>query len=225
MLRYARQAEHHGAKLICFPECYLQGYLLEPQHAYAHGIALNSASFASILKRLESLDLTLVFGMIEAQGNAFFNTAVVVSKGVLMGAYRKAHLMRAEAKFFSPGVESPIFDLEGIQFGLNICKDLNFPECAKQVAAQGAQLLVCPCNNMLKPDAAREWKDNHNAIRSLRCTESKLWLLSSDVTGTREGYIAYGPTAIISPDGHVMAQAPLNEPGAVSYEIDFSSAG
>ncbi len=220
ILDYSREAEEAGAQLVCFPECFLQGYVVEAGHAKSLAISLSSARFAAILKQLEKLSLTIVFGMIEEQGGRFYLTAVVVKSGVLQGAYRKTQLLPGESKVFTPGSQYPVFDLDGIKFGINICYDLNFASCADQVAKQGGQLLVCPCNNMLKTQAANEWKDKHNVIRALRCQESKLWLLSSDVTGERDGRISYGPTAVIDPAGCVVAQAPLSQPGLVAYEIE-----
>lgn len=219
IVEYSSEAEKGGAKLVCFPECYLQGYLLEARLSRDLAISLDSEEFASILRRFEKLDLTIVFGMIEEHDDKLFNTAVVVKDGVLQGAYRKTNLLPEESKIFAPGEDSPLFDLGSIKFGINICYDLNFPNYANLIAEQGAQLLVSPCNNMLKIRAALEWKEKHNAIRARRCKESKMWLLSSDVTGERDGRISYGPTAIINPDGRVVAQALLNKPGSIAYEI------
>jgi predicted amidohydrolase len=50
-----------------------------------------------------------------------------------------------------------------------------------------------------------------------------LWLISSDVTGERDGRIAWGPTAVLDPDGQVVAQLPLEEPGLLIF--DFPGGG
>lgn len=46
-----------------------------------------------------------------------------------------------------------------------------------------------------------------------------MWLLSSDVTGEREGKIAYGPTALIDPSGKVVEQVPLMTEGLLVAEV------
>ncbi len=219
MLRYAEKAQLDGASLVCFPECYLQGYVVQLERSKELAIALDSDAFATILLQLSRIEITIVFGMIEIADEKLFNTAVVVKNGRLVGSYRKVQLTPGETKVFSPGSEFPVFDLSGIKFGMNICNDLNFSECALQVADQGAQLLVCPCNNMHRLQVAVEWKEKHNRIRSLRCQESGLWLLSSDVTGEREDRISYGPTAVINPAGEVVAQAELEKPGMILHNI------
>ena len=82
--------------------------------------------------------------------------AVVVERGVLTGRYRKTHLLRGEA-LFTPGTESPVFEVGDLRFGINICYDTNFPEAARKVAEHGATLLVCCANNMLPRKAAEDW--------------------------------------------------------------------
>ncbi len=49
--------------------------------------------------------------------------------------------------------------------------------------------------------------------------ETGLWIVSADITGERDGRISYGPTAVINPQGQVVAQVPLLEIGMVTLEI------
>ena len=219
IIEFSHTAVKEGASLICFPECYLQGYIVEVARTRQLAISLNSERLLTVLKQLERIDATIVFGMIERDKGLIFNTAVVVKGGAILGTYRKSRLLANESKVFAPGKKFPTFTIDGVKFGINICNDLNFPECANHLAGQGVQLLVCPSNNMLPMNTAIKWKEKHNQIRAERCRESKVWLLSSDVTGERDGSVSYGPTAVISPSGCVVAQAPLEMPGLVIYEI------
>ncbi|WP_417387312.1 carbon-nitrogen hydrolase family protein [Gimesia sp.] len=217
---YATRAAAEGAALLCFPESYLQGYILEESSARQRAIDISSPTFAEILKRLERLQPTLLIGFIEKAGTRLFISAAVIRQGILLGCHRKTRLAEWE-RLYEPGTETPIFEVTGLRFGVNICYELNFPECAAAIASQQAQLMVCPCYNMLHPENAELWKDRHNAIRAERTRETGLWLLSADVTGRRDGQIAYGPTALIDPDGTVVAQVPLMEEGLLLREIQF----
>src|SRR4030095_1854515 len=114
------------------PECFLQGYLTEATQARRHAIDLTSRAFEEILCRLANLKPTLVFGLIEASDSLLFNTAVVVHNGGLAGSYRKMHLLAGE-KIFQPGNTCPVFELDGLKFGINICFDTNFPAVARAV--------------------------------------------------------------------------------------------
>ena len=56
-------------------------------------------------------------------------------------------------------------------------------------------------------------------MRGERCRETGLWLVSADVTGEREGRIAWGPTAVLNPAGEMAAQLPLGETGLLIYDL------
>lgn len=216
--KYAQRAATLGARLVCFPECYLQGYLLEEASARAHAIDLDSSVFSAVLQRLATVEPVLVIGMIEAAAGSLFNTAVVIHRGKLLGRYRKTHLLTGE-HIFTAGDAFPVFDVDGLKFGINICSDTRFPDAAFAVAEQGAQLILCPANNLLKRANAHKWKDQHHPIRASRAKESGCWLISADVTGEYKDSIALGPTAIMNPDGQVVAQVPLEQAGMVTANI------
>jgi predicted amidohydrolase len=213
-----RQAEAEGARLLIFPEGFLQGYLTEPEAARRAAMDLGSPAFAAVMSRLADAGPLIVMGMIEAEGEALFNTAVVIENGKLIGRYRKAHLLKGES-FFQPGTETPVFTVDGLRFGINICYDTGFPEAARQVALGGASLLVCCANNMMPRANAEKFRHVHNAARGERCRKTGLWLISADVTGERDGRISWGPTAVLNPAGEVEAQLPLESPGLLIFDI------
>ena len=220
METFAKRPGSEDVDLLLFPECFLQGYLVEPGHLRRYALDLTTASFQRILDRLLPVRPTLVFGVIEQSGPAYFNTAVVVRHGVLEGFYRKTHLMAGE-RLFQPGTAYPTFNLNGLRYGINICYDTNFPEAAKAVASQGARLLLVPSQNMMKRPAAETWKCRHNAIRAERVSETGMWLVSADVTGARDdSHVAYGPTSVMNPEAEVVAQVPTMAVGMVVASIE-----
>ncbi len=212
---FAAQADAQAVHLLLFPECFLQGYLVEEQHVREHALSLDSARFAAVLRRLARIEQTLVFGVIEQVDDRYFNTAVVVARGELVGAYRKTHLVPGES-LFDKGDTYPTFVLRGVRFGINICYDTQFGESAAPVAAQGSRLLLVPAQNMMRRAAALHWKHLHHAIRAERVRETGMWLVSADVTGERDEHrIGWGPTSVISPHAEVVAQVPLMTKGMV----------
>lgn len=207
-----------GADLLVFPEGYLQGYLTQEGPARRHALNLASPQFEAILTRLPQTGPTIVLGLIEEDAGRLFNTAAVIGHGVLLGRYRKTHLLGRE-QLFTPGTDSPAFEAAGVRFGINICYDTNFPQAAAKVADTGATLLVCPANNMMQRPTAEHWRDRHNPARGARCRETGLWLISADVTGERDGAVAWGPTAVLNPQGEVVAQLPLDQPGLLVFDL------
>jgi predicted amidohydrolase len=215
-------ASAQGASLVCFPEGFLQGYLTNEPSARQHALDINAPAFGEVLNQIPKTDAMIVMGMIEGENEKVFNTAVVLHKGAVVGRYRKTHLLKGE-RFFTPGSENQTFEICGLKFGVNICFDTNFSDGARQVADGGAMLLVCVANNMLRRETAEIYKDVHNAARGDRCRETGLWLISADVTGERDGRISWGPTAVLNPEGEVVAQLPLNKPGLLVFDIPCSA--
>lgn len=219
----AQDARAEGARLLCFPEGFLQGYLTEEPAARRNALNLSSPSFSTLLARLPMTAPTLVVGLIEADGEDLYNTAAIIHRQALVGRYRKRRLLRRES-CFRPGESVRTFEVDGLCFGVNICFDTNFASAALSVADQGASLVLCLANNMLPRPAAAEWKDAHNAVRGERCRETGLWLMSSDVTGERDDCVAWGPTAVLNPAGEVVAQLPLGVPGLLLFDMPVGGA-
>jgi predicted amidohydrolase len=136
-----------------------------------------------------------------------------------VGGYRKRFLTGGES-VFTPGDASPVFDCNGVRFGINICYDTRFPPAATAVAAGGAQMLLVPAQNMMRRDNALRWQDRHNQIRTQRVHETGMWLVSADVTGERDSTrIGLGPTCAINPAGQVVIQVPAGTTGMAIAEI------
>jgi predicted amidohydrolase len=219
MRSYALEAERRGADLVCFPECFLQGYDIRPEHVGNVAVELGSSTFNDVLQVLGSAAPVVVFGLIEKHGSFFYNSALAIKRGEVIAHYRKTHLLKGEARVFERGNGSPIFDVGGIKVGINICYDLSVSGSIEGASALGATLLACPCSNMMPRDLAEEWKPRHNEIRSRHAKEHGIWIVSSDITGERDNCISYGPTAVIDPLGTVVAQVPLLESGVVVADI------
>jgi predicted amidohydrolase len=214
------EAERVGAHLVCFPECFLQGYDTRAEYVASVAIELNSAAFDDVLENLKSLKPVVVFGLIEKENSSFYNSALAIARGKVVAHYRKAHLLKGEQAVFEPGESAPVFDVLDVRVGINICYDLVFPDSVKRAADAGAKLLVCPCSNMMPRDLAEEWKSRHNDVRAQRAKEQGIWILSSEIFGERDDLISYGPTAVIDPRGNVVAQVALLEAGMVVAEIN-----
>jgi predicted amidohydrolase len=133
-----RQAADARAALVCFPEAFLQGYRTDATFVAEVAIRLDGAAFREVLKRLPASGPTIVLGLIEEDGGAHHNTAVVIKDRTLLGRYRKAHLLAGETAFVA-GRDAPVFDADGLRFGVNICHDTNFSEAARRPVAAGAR--------------------------------------------------------------------------------------
>lgn len=218
------RAEQQGASLLCLPEGFLQGYLTDADLARRNALDLSAPPFLNLLNRLPEQAPMTVVGLIEADEGRLYNTAVVIARRSVVGRYRKRHLLEGE-RYFQPGEATPTFEVDGLRFGVNICHDTNFAHAAFSLAQQRASLILCPANNMMRREAALAWKDRHNAVRGERCRETGLWLVSADVTGERDGRVAWGPTAVLNPAGEVVAQLALDAPGLLVFDLPSLGRG
>ena len=216
---FAAQADDTGVDLLLFPECFLQGYVVTRDHVHEQAFEVGSARFVTVLTQLAFVRPMLVLGVIERERNCYYNTALVIDGGQVVGAYRKTHLTGGES-VFTPGDAYPIFNCGSLRFGINICSDTQCPSAAAAVAAGGAQVLLVPAQNMMRRDKALWWQERHNQIRVQRVLETGLWLVSADVTGRGDGTrLGLGPTCAINPDGHVVTQVPAGTTGMAVAEI------
>lgn len=224
MMDFSERADDAAARLLVFPEGFLQGYMTEEGAARRVALELQSPLLQLVAQRLGRSQAMIVVGLIELENDRLYNTAVVMRHGTIVGRYRKHHLLAGEASF-EAGTETPVFEVDGLRFGINICHDTNFAEAAQAVARQGAELIVCPANNMMRRPSAEAFKTVHNAVRGERCRETGLWLISADVTGERDGRIAWGPTAVLDPNGRVVRQLPLDAPGLLLFDLPRVASG
>jgi len=141
-------------------------------------------------------------GLYERDGRAVYNTAVPLDhEGRVAGKYRKVYLPREEVeRGLTPGHTYPVFETDFGRVGLMICYDVFFPDPARALAAQGADVIVLPI-----------WGGDET-LAAARAIENKVFLVAS-------GYDH--PTYIMDPDGKRVAQAPQRGDVAIA-EIDLT---
>jgi predicted amidohydrolase len=152
-----REAAGGGAEIVCTTECFLDGYAIAdksiPLDEYrALGEPIPGGSHYELLAALaDELDIHLVAGMLEADGEHRHNMAVLIGPdGTLVGKYRK-HKLDHELVRNTPGTEYPVFNTPHGNIGIMICADRREPNLVKQLVANGADILLCPSGGMFGP--------------------------------------------------------------------------
>ncbi len=214
-------AQKEKVDILCFPECFLQGYFLESAAAHKASIDVGSTQFREILNALYSDSVTIILGLIEKRENNIFNTAVVIEKGELIGTYSKQHLLNKEAHF-TKGSGEPVFQKNGVRFGINICYDTRFPESSKAMVSNGAQILFYLINNSLPHATADKWKDAHVPYWKQRASENSCWVMTADVIEESQTNTGYGFTTLINPHGDVVESLPHLKPGHIKHSITLT---
>jgi deaminated glutathione amidase len=167
-----------GAQLVVFPEG-TQARFSVDLRAVAEPL---DGQFPTALARVaRSAGVAIVAGLFEpAPGGRVFNTTVgYEADGTLAAVYRKIHLFDAlghrESDSVSPGDEVVIATLAGLRIGFMTCYDVRFPELARSLAADGAQLIVLPAAWAAGPAKEDHWV---TLVRA-RAIENTIWVAAA----------------------------------------------
>ena len=176
----SKLADMQNIEILCLPECFLTGYFEKESEARKHSIDLKDTMFAKILDCFKGIKTTVILGLNESEGNKLFNTVVVIEDGRCLGKYRKSYTY-APYDYFHCGSEYPIFEKNGVKFGIIICYDSLFFEPSKIYGLKGAKLLFCPSFNRVKKSndfLAVMHRKSHFISRSF---ENNCWFVVSDI--------------------------------------------
>lgn len=188
--------------LIVFPELITSGYELGVQFTElaqrVPGPAINLMA-----QRAADAGVFIAFGLAtkEKVESILYNSAVLVGpEGELVGHYNKTHLRGEERMAFREGFRIPVFDTGEIgRIGLLLGWDLAFPEVARSMALDGAELICCLAN--WESSIIDEWKIYTQA----RAFENAVYMAAANRVGTDVTISFGGESMIVGPRGRVYA--------------------
>ena len=209
------QARRAGAGLLVLPDAALGGYLadlrnpdpealppaLEPDHELIAKVAASAA------------EMVVCVGYCElGSGGARYNSAVAVCGDGVLGRHRKVHQPAGEELAYSPGDSFSAFDTPVGRLGMLIDYDKTFPESARSLAMDGAQVLAClsawPTN--ISNRAPRMNQDRQSRLFDLydraRAAENQVVVASSNQTGSLGGMRFLGQAKVVGPGGDILAR-------------------
>ena len=129
-----------GAELVVAPELVTSGYDLDVLARRGRELAepLDGPSAARVSELATETGATLVFGMLERDGDVRYDTAVVAAPGGRLVPYRKSHLYPTESALFAAGTELVVAPTPAGRLGMMICFEHAFPDVATALALRGA---------------------------------------------------------------------------------------
>ncbi len=165
-------AAARGAQIVLPPELFAGGYFCRVEDEALFALARPTAEHPSVIamrKLAKKLKVAIPTSFFERDGHHYYNTmAMVGADGEIMGTYRKSHIPDGpgyeEKYYFRPGNDGfKVWDVAGTRIGVGICWDQWYPECARIMALQGAELLFYPTAIGSEPydaefDTSRLWR-------------------------------------------------------------------
>lgn len=210
-----------GAMLTVFPECALSGYCYDSlEEARQFGVTMAGPEVQAMVEACREDNVFCVFGLLETDGPHLYNSLALTGPQGLVGSYRKLHLpFLGVDRFTTPG-DRPlaVHDIRGLRVGMNICYDLVFPEAARVLALEGADLIVLPTN---WPPGAECTAD---CLVSARGLENKVYYLAVNRVGEERGYRFIGRSKISDPSGELLDAAQDTAPAILYADIDVERA-
>ena len=226
---YIEEAAQKGVQILCFQEVFTGPYFCPSQDTKWYGLAeaIPDGPTTSLMQEVAAKHgMVIVVPIYErAMTGVYYNTAAVIdADGAYLGRYRKKHIPQVagfwEKFFFKPGNEGyPVFDTAFAKVGVYICYDRHFPEGARLLGLNGAEIVF-------NPSATVEGLSKY------------LWKLEQPAHAVANGYFMgninrvgteapwnigkfYGTSYFCNPRGQILAEANEDDDALVVADLDL----
>ncbi|HEY0712052.1 MAG TPA: carbon-nitrogen hydrolase family protein [Polyangia bacterium] len=221
-------ARRAGADVICFPECFVPGYRnAERSHAPADPKFLDDA-WAAVADAARRSNVSVILGTERLVDGGLRATAVVINPdGAIAGFQDKVQLDPSEEGTYTPGTDRRVFEMRGLTFGIVICHEgWRYPETVRWAARRGAHVVFHPQfyesdGPSYRPTSFADPANTfHEKALLCRAAENTCYFATANYAS------AGSPTtsAVINPDGTLLAFQPYGEEGLLIADIDVSLA-
>ena len=233
-LEYIRQAADAGAQIICLQEIFYGPYFCAEQETRWYDFTEQVPAGPTIQLMQEQsrrYHTALIVPIYERENEGvYYNTAAVIgSDGTYLGKYRKTHIPHVapgfwEKFYFRPGnLGYPVFDLGVARIGVYICYDRHFPEGARALGLNGAEIVF-------------------NPSATVAGLSEYLWKLEQPAHAVANGYFIgainrvgveppwnigefYGSSYFCDPRGQIVAQASRDKDEVLTADLDLDMIG
>lgn len=211
------QARRQGADLLVLPEGVLARDISDPDLVLRSAQPLDGPFLSRLLQASRGAQITLLLCVhVPAANGKVFNTLVALRDGKILAQYRKLHLYDAfsakeSANVLAGDALPPLLEVAGLKIGLMTCYDLRFPELARRLAVDGAEVLALPAAWVRGPLKEAHWE----VLATARALENTCYLVATGECGERN----IGHSMVVDPLGVVIARAAEN-PALLFAQLD-----
>jgi N-carbamoylputrescine amidase len=232
-----REAAAEGADMILIQELFETPYFPK-QHDSDYFEYARPVDEHPVVQRFqalaEELGVVLPASFFERANNAKYNSvAVIDADGTNLGTYRKTHIPHSEdygeKYFFNPGDKGfKVWDTAYGTIGVGICWDQWFPEAARCLALQGADVLFYPTAIGATPGEEEDSKDSWQRCMQGHSVANSVPVVASNRIGLEQDGDTeidfYGSSFITDPDGEIIAEADRESRSVITASLDLSKS-
>lgn len=224
ILQAMREAYAAGAHVVCLPELALTGYppedlLLKPGFVAANLVALQELVEAS----RDLPGLTSVIGFVD-RVHDIYNAAAVLYEGKLVGVYHKHYLPNYgvfdENRYFQAGDKAPLFLINGVHVGVNICEDVWYPTGPMTMQAHAGAEVILNINGSPFHTEKDQFRENMMATRA---ADNGVIVAYLNLVGGQDELIFDGGSMIFDAQGELVARAKRFEEDLLVVDLDTAS--
>lgn len=226
---YIEEAAKKGVQILCFEEVFTGPYFCPSQDSKWYDLAEeipNGPTTQLMMEYAKKHSMVIVVPIYEKEmTGVYYNTAAVIdADGKYLGKYRKNHIPQVkgfwEKFFFKPGnMGYPVFDTAYAKVGVYICYDRHFPDGARMLGLNGAEIV-------------------YNPSATVAGLSEHLWKIEQPAHAVANGYYVgainrvgtegpwdigqfYGTSYFVNPRGQIIAEASRDKDELLVADLDM----
>ncbi len=223
--RLLSEAGERGADYCLFPEMFTAPWGATDAAAFRDRARSAQGPTMDALRGMARRHrVNILASIAEVDGDRTFNSVFVLDRaGERVGRYRKNHLPDEpgwrEKSLFAPSRDGyPVFEHEGLRFGIQVCWDNMFPEGPRSLALDGARVIFAP--RATGRDTLFRW----NTVLAANAMVNTVFVVTANRVGTEDGIVFGGGSAILDPFGRTLSEPiPDGREGLAFAELDLAA--
>jgi len=224
--QFIEAAAAKGAGIVCFPELFAWPWfpIETGDEAFETAEELGGPVTGHVANLAARYKTAVVCPFFErGSEGAYYNSAAVFDKnGQSLGVYRKVHVPSLrfweERHYFSSGGDFPVFEIDGVKVGVQVCWDNFFPEGFRILALKGAQIVFLPTA------AAFASSERWLAMAVSHAVANGMFVVRVNRVGRESGLDFYGQSFCVKPDGELACEPLTMNEGMLLIDCDTAEA-
>jgi predicted amidohydrolase len=211
------QAGAQGAGLVCFPECYVPGYRGLGKVVPPPDAAFLERAWSAVAAAAEQARVGVILGTERIVDGALRISALVFNPdGTTAGFQDKVQLDPSEDGLYTPGSGRRVFRTGPLTFGVSICHEgFRYPETVRWAVRHGAQVVFHP--HLMEAELGCTF---HEKAAYCRAAENTCYFATVNCASPGSATTS----AVIRPDGTLLASQPHGQEGLLLADLDLAAA-